>query len=97
MSMYDDVEDDELEELAQEFKQAADSGCPVFFDRDDFEDVIALFLESGQMDYARKAITAAIEQFPNEQYFRLQFAKYYALVMDFDAARRELDYIEQHY
>lgn len=97
MSMYDDVEDDELEELAREFKQAADSGCPVFFDRDDFEDVIALFLESGQMDYARKAITAAIEQFPNEQYFRLQFAKYYALVMDFDAARRELDYIEQHY
>lgn len=97
MSMYDDGEDDELEELAEEFRQAADSGCPVFFDREDFEDVIALFLENGQMDYARKALNAAVEQFPDEQYFRLQYAKYYALDMDFKAAFRELDYVENNY
>lgn len=97
MNPYDDNEDNDIEELADQFKQAEDTGVPAFFDSDDYQDVIGLFLESGEMEYAKKAIQRAITEFPEEPYFRLQFAKYYALMMNYKDAQRELNYLEQNF
>lgn len=97
MNPYDDNEDNDIEELAEDFKRAADSGAPVFFDSDDYQDIIGLFLESGEMEYAKKAIQRAIGEFPEEPYFHLQHAKYYALMMNYNDAQRELNFLETNY
>ncbi len=97
MSSYDDREDDEIEELAEQFKQAADCDLPIYFDADDYEDVAAYLLDTGELAYARKALQQAIEQFPEESYFHLQYAKYFALTMNYPEAKKRFDYIEDHF
>lgn len=97
MNPYDDNEDNDIEELAEQFKQAESCGTPLFFDEDDYQDVIGLLLESGEMEYAQKAIQRAISEFPEEPYFRIQYAKYYALMMNYKEAQRELNYLEANF
>ncbi len=97
MNPYDDTEDDDLEELVEKFKQADEHGVSPFFDLDDYQDVIGYLLETGEMDCARRAIQCAIAEFPQEPYFRLQYAKYFALMMNVQEAQRELKYLEDHF
>lgn len=97
MNPYDESEDNDIEELAEQFKMAVDQGITVFFDADDYQDIIGLLLENAEMDYALKAIQLAIQKFPDEPYFRLLYAKYYALMMNFSDAQKELKYLEDHF
>lgn len=97
MNPYDDNEDNDIEALAEQFKHAVDSESPTFLDVDEFQDVIGFLMESGEMEYAKKAIQLAIAKFPEEPYFHLQFAKYYTLNMNYNDAQRELIYLEKNF
>lgn len=96
MNIFEDNENGEIEELAAQFKQASDNDISLYFDADDFEDIISYLLENGEFDYAKKALQSAVDQYPHNTYFYIQYAKYYALKMDFSEAKKKLDYIEQH-
>lgn len=97
MNPFNDSEDDDLEELAAQFKQSVDSGISTYFDNDDYQDIIAYLVDTGEIDYAKKALTQAIQLFPNESYFRLLKAKISAMEFNFSEAMDELDYIEANF
>ncbi|MCQ2284059.1 MAG: tetratricopeptide repeat protein [Bacteroidales bacterium] len=97
MNPYDDNEDQEIEELAEKFRLAVDSGDPLFFDSMDLQDIIAYYLENNDLEFCKKALTYAMETYPQEPYFRLLHSKYLAIQMKFSEAEHELDFVEEHF
>lgn len=97
MNPYDENEDQEIEELASRFRQAVEHGESVYFDSTDLQDIISVFLENGELELCKTALKQAITNFPQEPYFHLLYAKYYALQFRFTDAERELDFVEQNF
>ena len=97
MDQFDDMDNLEMEELAQRFKSAVDHGQTFYFENTDIQDVIGYFLETGDMKYCEKAITYAMQTYPNDPYIRLLRSKYFSLQQKFVDAERELDYVEGHF
>lgn len=59
MNPYDDNEDQEIEELAEKFKQSVESGEPMYFDSLDLQDIISLFLENNDLESCKQALDQA--------------------------------------
>lgn len=97
MNPFNDSEDEEIEELAKQFKQSVDSGNFAFFDNDDYQDIIIYLIDTGDFEYAKKAVFQAIQDHPQESFFRLMRAKLFALEFNFSDAMKELDYVEQNF
>jgi tetratricopeptide (TPR) repeat protein len=97
MSVYDDREDDEIEELAEQFMRDVDEGRSTFMNGDDYEDVINYLLDMREMEYAEAAIKAAIKAYPSDAYFHLLHAKYHSLMMNFAEAQKKLEYVERNF
>ena len=97
MDEFDDSEDDGLQELVERFKSAVEEGQSIYFDQDEYQDVIGYLLDGLEFTYAQKAIAMAVQQYPNDPFFRLLRAKCYAMQEDFVSAERELNYLENHY
>jgi len=88
---------DEIEELAKHFIQHTDTGLPMYMDSEEFQDVIAYFLDSFDNDYkryARQALDAALALYPTNPFLRVLNANYFAREADFTSAEAELDYVE---
>lgn len=88
---------DEVEELAAQFMQQADTGMPVYMDLEELMDVIVYFLEEFDDEcktYARKALDIALSLYPTDPYLRVLNANYYARENDYSLADSELDYAE---
>lgn len=97
MEDFDDSEMDGIEELVGRFKTAVDENEPLFWDEDELQDIIEYLLEELQFSYAQKAINIGVKQYPDDPYFRLLLAKWYAMQDDVKSAERELDYLESHF
>ena len=97
MSVYDDRDDDEIEELAEQFMHDVDEGRPFLMSGDDYEDVINYLLDIHEMEYAEEAIKAAIKAYPDDAFFHLQHAKYHSMMMNFAEAQKKLEYVERHF
>lgn len=97
MNPFNDSEDNEIEELANQFKQSVDGGNYAFFDNDEYQDIVLYLIDCGELDYAKKAIFQAIQGNPDEPFFRLMRAKVFALEFNFPDAMKELDYVEQNF
>ena len=97
MDQFDDMDNLEMEELAQRFKSAVDHGQTFYFENTDIQDVIGYFLETGDLKYCEKAITYAMQTYPQDPYIRLLRSKYFSLQQKFVDAERELDYVEGHF
>lgn len=97
MEPFEENDIQEIEELAQKFKEAVDNGQPAYFDNTDIQDVIGFFLDTSDMFYCEKALTYALQNFPKDPYIRLLRSKYYSFQSKFVEAERELDYVEQNF
>ncbi len=97
MEPFEDSEDQDVEELAQKFRDAADAGTAVYYDSLDIQDVIAFFIDTGELHYAEKALNYATRTFPKDPYIRLLRSKFYTSQSKFTEAERELDYVESHF
>ena len=96
MSHYDDSEDDDIRELAHQFKHDLETGRQSFFGRDDYEDIIHYFFDMMMMDYAEQAIQRAVAAYPEDTYLQLLHVKYHSMMMDFNAAQKKLDFVERN-
>ena len=87
---------DDIEELAKQFIEQQETGMPLYWDSDEFQDVIDYFLhgDSSDWEYARKALDIAMERYPADPYIRLLNASYYVLQEDLQRVEHELNYIE---
>lgn len=97
MNPYDDNEDQEIEELAEKFKQSVESGEPMYFDSLDLQDIISLFLENNDLESCKQALDQALTTYPDEAYFWMLRSKYYAVQFRFEEAERDLQYAEEHF
>lgn len=87
----------EIEELAEQFKRAADMGDFCYLDEPDLEDVIGYFLDNDDWKYSKKAIAMGLKNYPKEPYFRILHVKYFTLRRKFKDAENEINYIELHF
>lgn len=88
---------DDIEGLAEQFKQQVNTGMPTYLDSEELIDVISYFLESLDDEnevYARKALDLALSLYPTDSYLRVLNANFYARQSDYDRADSELDYAE---
>ncbi|MBO4503598.1 MAG: tetratricopeptide repeat protein [Bacteroidales bacterium] len=97
MGHYDDSEDNDIRELAEQFTRDFDAGRRLFLGRDDFEDIINYFFDIGDMNQAEKAIKKGTETYPDDAYLQLQYVKYHAMMMDYNAAQKKLEYVEKNF
>lgn len=91
------IYDNEIEELAQQFRQAVDAKQSIYFDLLDLEDIIGYFLDTDEMDYCKKAIALGLHTYPLEPFIRILRVKYYTMLNKFKDAENEITYIENHF
>lgn len=96
MNPYDDSEDQEIEELAEDFHRSVINGQQKFFDSLDLQDIISYYLEH-DLKISKIAIDQGMSTFPQEPYFHLLNAKYYALRFDFNTAENILDNVSKNF
>lgn len=96
MNPYDDSEDQEIEELAEDFQRSVINGQHKFFDSLDLQDIISYYLEH-DLKLSKIAIDQGMSTFPQEPYFHLLNAKYYALRFDFNTAENILANVAKNF
>ncbi len=97
MSPFHDNENEDFKELVRQFKRAVDDKIPLFYDADEYEEVIHYLLQMGDLMYADVILQRAVEQFPDDPYFRLLRVRYHVYTMNIEQAKRDLVYIENNF
>lgn len=93
----EDFESQDITRLTERFKQMIASGKPGYFDSEEMELIINQLMYNFEFDFLEKAINHAINQFPNESYFRVQRVKQLIFELKLDDAGKELDSIEENF
>ena len=68
--------DSDSDPLIERFEQALREDAPLFFDVEEFEEIADYYLETGQLQRARKAIDMGGAQHPYATVFAAKMARY---------------------
>jgi tetratricopeptide (TPR) repeat protein len=93
----DSSENSEDSALVSDFINSVDNNLPHYFDSVEMEMIIEELMSYFDFQYLDVAIERAINQFPNEQQFRLYRVKKYIMEFQIEMAEKELAEIEQNF
>ncbi len=82
-------------DLLDRFEQMLSEQTSLFFDSEEFEEIINFYLDTGDLKKARMAIVEARRQYPSENIFNLKYAQYLAASDQEQEALNILAHIER--
>jgi tetratricopeptide (TPR) repeat protein len=74
----ENFEENEFRALIEKFEKMINDGSFVFFDADDFEEIIEHYFQTQNADLLQKALDAASTQYPDNTSFKISNAQYLA-------------------
>ena len=86
-----------LKKLVKRFQTMMSSGDVAYFDQDELIDIIDFYLYEFEIDHAEQAIDYALSFYPDQPLFRLQKVKKLIMEFEFEAAKKELQEMENQY
>lgn len=92
-----DYNDNEIDELVNQFKEAVDAKSPRFFDSDDLELIADELIARFEFFYANEAVELGIRLYPKSFAFRILKVKKLIMELKLETASKELDKIEDEF
>lgn len=86
--------DSDSDPLIERFEQALREDAPLFFDVEEFEEIADYYLETGQLQRARKAIDMGGAQHPYATVFAAKMARYLVQASQLDEAEEAIQRAE---
>lgn len=83
------------EETIQRFENMLKTNKTLFFDSEEFEDLILYYLDSGKINLSKKALKLALDQHPNSLGIKVVQAELYIFEDKLDQAMKLLDEVER--
>lgn len=95
--MNDDFNENEFSifDLLDRFEQMLKDNTSVYFESEEFEEIINFYLDTGNLKLAKRAIDEALNQYPSDYIFALKQAQYLAASNHEQAALEILSLIEK--
>ncbi|MEC4114685.1 tetratricopeptide repeat protein [Myroides pelagicus] len=93
--MHLDNEEEEYKLTLSRFESMLKTNKVLFFDSEEFENIILHYLDSGKLTLAKKALKLALEQHPNSTNLKLVEVELLVFQNKLEAADRLLDQIEE--
>ncbi|MGC8865241.1 MAG: tetratricopeptide repeat protein [Bacteroidales bacterium] len=95
--MNEDFNENEFSifDLLDRFEQMLKDNTSMYFESEDFEEIINFYLDTGNLKLAKRAIEEAIHQYPSDYIFSLKQAQYLAANNHEQAALEILSHIEK--